>query len=59
MVGEKSSKKPTEPKAEAEAEDELPTKAKEKTVRGDDEPIFEDDDDFEHEPKKKSKRARK
>lgn len=75
MIGEKATKKPAavlkeEKVKEVEVEEEqereeappkeLPTKEKKMTVRGDDEPIFEDDDDFEEEPlKKKSKRVKK
>lgn len=56
MVGEKSGKKTAEPKHQ-ESTQEAPTKAK-KIVRRDDEPVFEDDDDFEQEPKKRNKRAK-
>jgi hypothetical protein len=56
MVSDKSGKKPLESTEDTKE----PAKSKEKKpVRGDDEPIFEDDDDFEQEPKKRSKRTKK
>ena len=56
MVGEKSGKKTVEVKSENSTQ--KAPKALKNVRRDDDEPVFEDDDDFEQEPIKKNKRAK-